>query len=617
MAENCSDATIAALCCVYGEYVNIGAIKTDDPDICGVPAGQIVVSSVVTSQAGPWGYDPITQTLTIPDNSNLLGAPVWNYDSVNQTMRLQMTQIDGSVFYLPVHSRGTVSEKSSSFQDKGVGLEIIHSDENSGVLPASPSVIVDASGTANRKYRNHQPYFWFNDDHGKFTHWWNPTRSQWEVIRTNRNVLIVHPSGGGNLVEFSTLSAAYTYLASLPALPDPDDPNQDAQPTATNRWTILIHGRITETAQVNARDWVDVFFMPGGQLYCTATSGPGVMFDGSSALRLDPGLFPSNWSSIGASTFATPESRAANIVRNSGTSTGISSCIQINSMTGMSLTNIGLFFESGDNNFNHHCILVTGSLLGTNTIRSGVYLRRVVASMSAPNNNTWPFYRSSLQCQHTSGALYAEDCKFVFTPNSFGLGSGVLAPSGTATLYLTECFVNASKQGSSHALWGQVDGTTYAINSTFEAYGDSTNAYGSSAFQAAGNSFASKCIFRIASIGVAGASPNALTAGLAASSACVYHTVADANVAVFEDCMFYANTTVSTGLTLELIGAWAETKLRMTGCVIRATLASIASLTGTQSTTKQIYRSHLDCPIAGASFGCAAATTTYNTSFLV
>lgn len=613
MADTCSDSTIAALCCVYGDYVNFGAIKTDDPFICGVNAGPIIINSVAVSESGPWGYDPVAQTLTIPSNSNLLGSPSWGYDATNKTMRMQMTQVDGSVFYLPVYSRGTVSEQSMSFQDNGVGINVIHSDETSGVLPASPSAIPNAAGTTNRKYRDHQPYLWFNDDRGRFTHWWNPVRSTWETIRSTRNVLIVHPSGGTNIPEFATLSSAYTYLASLPASPASGDPNQDAAPSASNRWTIMVHGRITETANINARDFIDVFFMPGAQLYLTSSSGPGVMFDGTSSLRATTGKFAANWTSIGAATFSPTGARAASIVRAPTTTTAITSCIQVKDMNSMMLSNIGLFHESGSNSFNHYCIHVTGALAGS-TERDGLYLWRVYAIASAVSN-PWPYPRIAMFCDHSSGGVYADDCHFVFTPDSFGLGWGVLGSnqSDTAYLYLTECFVNAPKNGACHALYTQ-QGRILATNSTFEAYGDS-NGFGSAAAFVQGFTTATKCIFRIVQYGSVSGSPDAQIAG--AFSCCAYINVSSVFQAIFEDCVFSGETSVSTAVTVSVSDVWTDSILLMTGCVLRGGLASFVSLSGTTSSTKRLYRCHLDGPISGTPFGCAAATTAYGTSFLI
>lgn len=619
VANNCSDATIAALCCVYGDYVSFGNLKTDDPDICGIPTGEVFISAVIVSVSGPWGYDAITQTLTIPDNTNLLtNGPAWQWDSVNQTMRMRFIEIDGTAYYLQTNSVGTTAQKSMSFQDNGVGIELIHSDETSGVLPASPSVIPNAAGTTNRKYKNHQYYLWFNDNHGRFTHWWDPTTSVWNLIRTNRNVLIVHPSGGGNLPEYATLSSAYTYLIGLPVSPVAGDPNQDARPSITNRWSIIIYGRITETAQIEARDFIDVFFMPGGQLYCTANSGPGVLFDGSSVIRANAKEFASSWTSVGVSFPSAANDRTANIVRAPASSNGVSSCIKINAMSGMNLSNLSLYHASASSSYNHWGIEVTGNCQGgTNIYREGVYLWRICSVVNAVGNNTWPFFRAALYCNHDAGNVYAEDCIFMYTPESNGLGEGVMNSNidTIAYLHLNECFVNASRNGASHALWTQ-QGITLATNSTFEAYGGLTNGFGSAALNANGNIQAFKCIFRIAQAGTIGGSADALTTGMSLSSCCVYAQIPNGQSARFDDCVFYGNTSAATGVTLVSNGTWSDTKLTMTGCVVRAQLASIASITGTTGTTKRIYRTHLEGPVVGA-FGAAAATTTYGTSFLI
>jgi hypothetical protein len=619
VANNCSDATIAALCCVYGDYVSFGNLKTNDPDICGLPSGQILISAVVVSVSGPWGYDAITQTLTIPDNSNLLtNGPVWQWNSANQTMEMRFIEIDGTAYYLQTNSVGTTAQKSMSFQDNGVGIELIHSDETSGVLPASPSDIPNAVGTTNRKFKDHQYYLWFNNDHGRFTHWWNPANSTWRVIRQNRNVLIVHPSGGGNRPEYATLSSAYTYLTSLPVSPAAGDPNQDARPSISNRWSVIIYGRITETAQIEARDFIDVFFMPGGQLYCTASIGPGVLFDGTSAIRANANEFAASWTSVGASFSSAANDRTANIVRLPLNNTGTSSCIKINAMSSMNLSNLSLYFADGSSNHNHWGIEVTGNCQGTNIYREGVYLWRICVVMNAVANNTWPYFRAVLACNHSAGNVYAEDCIFMYTPQSNGLGEGVMNSdiSSAAYLHLNECFVNASREGASHALWAQL-GMTLVTNSTFEAYGNLTNGFGSAALNLNGNIQAFKCIFRIVQAGTISGSPNAQTIGMIASSCCVYGQIPDGESARFDDCAFYGETAVATGITLAPNGTWADTKLVMTGCVVRAQLASIASLMATTGNTKKIYRTHLEGPISGTPFGCAGATTAYGTSFLI
>lgn len=627
MTTSCTDATIAALCCVYGDYVALGNIKTDDPLVCGTISGDVVITGVSLSETGPWGYDPITQTLILPNKVNRLTSNSVFGNSPDDTNELRMTEYDGTEWDLYVLANGTLSQKANSFEDNGVGIEIIHGDETNDIRPASPSLITNASGVANRKYRDHQYYLWFDDAYGKFTSWWDKVTQQWYPIRSNRNVLHVHPASSGTVPEYSTLSAALSYLAGLPVSPASGDPNQNARPSITNRWTVIIHGRITETATIYPPDFVDVLFMPGAQLYCTGASGPGVHVNNTG--RYTSGVFNSMWSAVSAYGFAVHDIRSYQIVRVSTSAAGWTECLRISDIHRMVLSNIALRHESGSNSTNHFTILLEGNSTAS-TEKTGIRFFKVYSVMNASNNTTWPYWRSALYSIMNDGNFYADDCQFVITPNSTGFGVGAWFDQQTggtvnnfAAIHLNECFFNAARGSGCHAIVvsmgisnGSPLGMVDAVNCTFEAYGDSSG-YGCAAANVETNFKATKCIFRIASWTTTGASPNALTANMAASSCAIYAPIANNAVMSLDECMLYGETPAATALSIVNNGSFIPDKIVMTGCILNGQLASVASLSGTESLNKKFYRSQFVGPIVGTPFGCAAATTTYNTSFLI
>jgi len=625
MTTSCTDATIAALCCVYGDYVALGNIKTDDPLSCGTISGDVVITGVSLSENGPWGYDPITQTLTLPNKVNRLTSNSTFGNSPDDTSELRMVEYDGTEWDLYVLANGTLSQKANSFEDNGVGIEIIHGDETNDIRPASPSLITNASGVANRKYRDHQYYLWFDDAYGKFTSWWDKVTQQWYPIRSNRNVLHVHPASSGTVPEYSTLSAALSYLAGLPVSPASGDPNQDARPSISNRWSVIIHGRITETATIYPPDFVDVLFMPGAQLYCTGASGPGVHINNTG--RNVSGMFDAMWSAVSAYAFAVHDIRSYQIVRVS-TAASMTECLRISDIHRMVLSNIALRHESGSTSANHHTILLEGNSTSS-TEKTGIRFFRVYSVMNASSNTTWPYWRSALYSIMNDGNLYADDCQFVITPDSIGYGIGAWLDrmpaqiNNYAEMHFNECFFNGARSNAGHALvvtmginGSTTFGTVNATNCTFEAYGDS-NGYGAAAANIQTSFNATKCVFRIASWTTVGASPNALTSSLGASSAAIWELVANNAVLRLDDCVLYGETAAATAISLQVNGSWNNSKFIATGCIFNGQLASVACMGSAANTALRIYRSQFVGPIAGTPFGCAAATTTYNTSFLI
>lgn len=611
-------------------------IKPDDQTIC-VPSTNLEINSVVLSSSGPWGYNAGTKTLTIPDINLALKRPYWDNESSNDTSFLAFEQVDGSLNYFVkrVHSRGSTGQQSQSFQNRGVGIEIIHSSENGNVLPAEPNDILDVDGAAERKYPNYCAYLWFDDTLGKFTHWWDTQYSTtnagaWRYIKTNYNTLIVDGKGGGN---FTKLSDAYAYLNSL--FPVSGNPYSlgDLKPSATNFWTIYVYNVVNETVKINAQDFINVIFMPGGQLYIDSSTSENVLFDGtaSSPIRGTPGKFSAIWTgmqrnSADDSISLPPYLQNINAYQIVGVSRNISGAcvVRINSMDDISLSGLNVCSVAGTSTTVARAIEIQGDLYDSVDFRRrNVTLKEcsfVVASDNASSSAL-----AAVVISANTGSVYIDDCIVTFFSQIGGIvADGIYFKQTASTspgirVYINESIVLAPRKEGCVAIYfdsGTLDASIlYASNSVFEAYGGNTTGFNAAAARVKGDCVFSKCVFRIPQWTTDGAGASAASTAL--SSRCLMAEVADTNSAIFDQCSFIGESGVSVGVHMVNNGTWADTKVVLNKCTVKGGLASVASGLGTTSTTKKFFGSSFQGPISGTPFGCAAATSTTGTNYLV
>lgn len=592
-------------------------IKLDDQIICQFAT--LEISSVIVSSSAPYGYDSLTKVLTIPDNSMALtGSPRWGYESGNDTTYLAFDQVNGLAnwFHKRVHSRGSTDQQSQSFQDNGVGLEIIHSSETSNVLPATPSAIDNALGFTGRKYPNYKYYLWHDDLVGKITYWWDVQASTWKKVLQNTNVLIVNGKGGG---DFTKLTDAYTYLTGL-AVP----------PSASNIWTVLIYNRVYETTIVNAHDFINVVFMPGGQLLVNANSSTSVRFSGSASapIRYTTGVFSAIWSAVEKTSITDLTSPSNNgkpyfhiIGQINDNLASPQSVIEINAMKDITLHGLSVYCEQGVSTLRSgYVVNITGACIDTARVNSkNVILKDM--TLVAGSTQIAGVRQFGVFTQHSSGNIYIDDCLITSDIENLSAVTGIHVFS-SGTVYLNECIVMTSSRTGSYAL--NLAGAStlvagsgfFATNCIFEAYTDFASGYGSAAARVNANAQFTKCIFRFRGYG---GSPtgNALTAGLAASSAAVWAGVRDTQQVKFHECLLFADAATGCGLSIENNGTWTDAKISMNKCSVYGPLASVASQTGTTSITKKFYGCSFEGPIAGTPFGCVAATATLATNYRV
>jgi hypothetical protein len=591
-------------------------IKLDDQTIC--QSTTLEISSVIVSSNAPYGYDSLTKVLRISDNSlALTGSPIWDNETGNDTKFLSFAQVNGSVntYVKRVHARGTTDQQSQSFQDNGVGLEIIHSTETSNILPLTPSAIDNALGFTGRKYQNYQYYLWFDDLVGKITYWWDVQAAQWKKVLQGTNVLVVNGEGGG---DFTKLTDAYTYLTGL-AVP----------PSASNIWTVLIYNRVSETTVVNAHDFINVVFMPGGQLYVNANSSTSVRFSGSASapVRYTAGVFSALWSSVEKSSITGLTSTSGNGrpyfhiigVLNDALATP-QSVIEINAMKDIALHGLSVYLDNGTSTFRSgYVVKITGACVNSFDLsQKNVILKDM--TLIAGSNQILGQRQYGVFTEHSSGNIYIDDCMISSDLDNLSAVTGIdIFSSGTT--YLNECMVLTSIKSGSYAI--NIRGATtlvagsrvFATNCVFESYTDTTTGYGSAAARIEANAQFSKCTFRFRGNVAAGGNP--LTSGLAASSAAVWALVRDTQQVKFHECLLFADAGTACGLSIQNNGTWADTKLILNKCSVYGPLASVASQTGTTGTTKKFYGCSFEGPISGTPFGCAAATATLATNYRV
>lgn len=616
-------------------------IKPDDQTIC-IPSTNLEINSVLLSSSGPWGYNVGTKTLTIPDINIALKRPYWDNESGNDTSFLAFEQVDGSLNYFVkrVHARGNTDQQSQSFQNRGVGIEIIHSSENGNVMPAEPNDILDINGAAERKYPNYCAYLWFDDTLGKFTHWWKPISSNsgsWKYIKTGYNTLIVDGKGGGN---FTKLSDAYTYLNSLLSISGNPYAAGDLAPDDDNFWTIYIYNVVTETVRIDAQDFINVIFMPGSQLYVDSQTAVNVMFDGlaSSPIRGTTGKFSAVWTamqrnsaddSVSSPSFLlnTDAYQIVGVSRNTNIPANRSSVVSIEGMKDISLCGINICCLRGTSDMVGNAVRISGALSDSvDFARRNVTIKD--CNISIASDLTTSFSSGScIYVNNSDGVVYIDDCFLAHyggATNNSGAGITVL-PSGSPSdpflqrVIINECIVRAPLGAETNAFEIIFAGSNacivYSYNSVFEAYGQNNTGFNARAASLRDNCVFQKCQFRIVKWTTDGALPNALST--TASSQCVLADIPNARQAIFDECSFSGETAVSTGITLLPGTTWADTKVVLNKCTVRGGLASVASTTGTTGTTKRFFGTSFEGAIAGTPFGCAAATSTTGTNYLV
>lgn len=613
-------------------------IKLDDQTICPTSSG-VEIDNVVVSETTPYGYNSSTDVLTLPNNNRALMQPIWANVPALDTNSLGWTQPNGltdSIHKL-VHSEGSIAQKSTSFEDNGVGEEVIHNDFTIS-KSASPSTYRNAAGFIGRRFPNSKRYLFFDENSSRMMQVWNPTTQEWRPLLQNTNTLIVNGKnwdiGATGVVpaNFSSLSDAYAYLNSLapytgvpPASVGPKAPSQN------NIWTVLVFNQVSENT-IDAQDYVNVVFMPGGSLRLKG----GVFFDGnaSAPIRQTPNQFSAIWTSAERSGFSNymldsyswnPYQSAFQIIVEVPDN---ASAVSISNMQQMTLSGIAIYCRpsssiTGTPNVNG--ISISGALqLSSNTRARNVTLKDVTIIIGS-NDLQAQSTSNALLVAHTSGNVHLDDCVIACDPTVAVAQHDALrvAPpsaSNQASLHINECFVAGANTRDGYGLIVNYTSANklfvYGYNSVFEAYGQNSDGARSAALYAFAQCEFSKCVFRVPRKNSSSTGYDPLN-GLTQSSPCAYLEIQDGHSAIFHECYFLGEGTASTGVTLQNNGTWADTKVQLNKCSVRGVLGSIVSRTGTTGTTKRFYGSSFEGPIAGTPFGCAAATATLATNYRV
>lgn len=615
----------------------MGNILFNDPTNCLTSAE---ITSVVLSSSGPWGLDTATGVLTIPTTSELLrGQPQWIYNAttkVNELVFYRMDNSDICKFQARLSPFASSTEKANSFENNGVGLEIIHSKEVGGTRPANPNLIPNSAGTTNRKYRQSQYYIWFEDPVGRPTHWWSPIDLRWWQIRPLRNTLTVGPNQS---FDFTSLEAAISYITTLPVTAATRDPNQDALQSSTNIWNIVMWGQTIVTTTISAPDYINVLFMPGSQIITSSSSHPGatmILFDGST--RAD-GKIRATWTSLNShagqsvSTSGSPydqtETRSYNIIHTANDSTSNFTAVLISDVKSMVLNDISIAVDtSGYDPDTMAAIRVTGDCSESAALtaaRQGVHFNRVNASV-VPRNTLTTTELTGFSFEHTAGACYMDDCQVTAQKYLEEAGQNIcvrLLNTGSSVVEMNECriqaatYVNAALNNTNMSVGIRsyninTTGKLIVVRSDIEAYGSTTAAQGASGlFHAGGDAICALSRFSVVQ-SFFGADP------VSTPSACVRTGVmSSAYTLRLDSCVLRTTASASNSSALRVSGAsnTHAAKLVVNQCVIVSPRYSI-DLAGATLTNSQFYGNHIEGPISG-SFGALAATTTYNTSFLV
>lgn len=595
-------------------------IIIDDPNACATSTN---ITSIILSSTGPWGLNVITGVLTIPNSASILrNQPVWTWDATGVVNELVFTEFDNTTNQYPslVSSTSSYGERADSFENNGVGLEFIHSDENGGVRPANPNLILNSQSTAGRKYQQYQYFVWVNDDVGRPTHWWSPVSNTWWQIRPLRNNVTVGPDAS---FDFQTLNAALAYITALPVTAVADDPNQDARQSTTNRWTVILFGQTQVTARIDVQDFINVLFMPGAQIIDSPTSHPGQrMISIFSGDRAGDRTLDAVWSAINPYFGDSRNTANYNIVHYPNSSNGDACAIFISWMDIVSLSDLSIYV--GGNGFTPDIsgIRVEGDCFDVlSAVRKGIHLNRINVCFEP---STDPLKNSSgFSIAHDSGTCYLNDCQAMGTPtlyDGFTTSAGIIIDcSGTANVDIEECRfqsgsdVVANARNSAIKILNQgaltSTGTIFVSRSDFESYGDLNDGSYAYGIDNGGMSFHS-AHSRFAII-------QQVTGASATPSASVRYNPTTGLGMRMDACILSGEFSNTDALSLVATSNVHVSEINFAQCVIIGGRYSILVASGTGTLTNaRFYGNHIEGAINGT-FGAVAATTTYNTSYLV
>jgi len=551
---------------------------------------------VVASGSSPYGYNAGTETLTIPDDSSLSGFPVWGEEPGNDTSFFTAYKVGGVLdnFVTRTFSRGTNDQKNASFQENGVGIEAIYED----AVPATPSVLLNSLGVADRKYKNYKDYVNFRPSYGLFSETWRQSQSAWHAVRNTRNVLYVQGSRNGPM-QFSTLSAAYGYLSGLPASASPSDPNNLAQPSATNRWTIIVFGRVSETASISPLGFVNVLFMPGSNLRLSSTGRDGIVFQGSS---LNSYFETVIWTSFESFVNKSTSTRHYHITR-AGTSTaGSSNAVYIDLASGLVFSSINIYHEAYSGSSVNSVVRCVGTVGGTYQF-DGLTLNNCVLCANSSSSTVTGAEMSALSIDTSCTSITIDDCLLMHDISSSGKGWALrVSALNPLRMYINECtFLGPRSQGYEAIYYDSSSSTAMLrmTNSVVEGYGDS-NSYAAYAARIQANC---QCASTVFSVETWATVPGGVTAGGATCGRALFVNNPNGLSSRFDDCVFISKHNQAVALWMSNQGTYAESKYMFNRCTFVSPLSSIFVQTGAGSSVKRIYSCHFEGAITGSTFG--------------
>jgi len=591
-----------------------------DPNYCPT---NTYIASIVLSESGPWGLDPITKVLTIPNSATRLrGQPVWTYDSASGVMELTFTQFNGTTNQFPAFASptGTLSERSNALENNGIGIEFIWSDLDGASLSANPSAMTNAQGAAGRKYQDHQYYVWVDMNVSRPTHWWCPVSQAWWRIRPLRNTLTVGPDSS---FDFQTLNAAFAYINGLPTSPNVNDPNQDAKQSATNMWTVILWRQTTITARLEMLDFINVMFMPGAQIIDSPTSHPGTVMlsmsttDPIRSTTLGSGgrKFRATWSSLSPYFGNSTNRNLYNIVHGPAVASADASAIFISGMQSASLSNLSIYTTLNGLSVSWSAsIRVAGALLeAQNLARQGVHLNRINCCSEASSSTA-----SATTCfyiEHSSGACYMSDCQAIFTstiPTNGRTHGVIFLGSGASTLEIDECRVETAVYGtptidmSAIFLASSSVGTVFVSRCDVEAFGSTTDGSRARAIDVRGGNMIASLSKLVVTQSVTSTSADPSTPAL--------YDASTGTSMIVDGCVLLAPAANADGIRLIGVTNALSAEAKVNQCVIVGGRGSV--FTNSSLTNANFYGNHLDGVINGT-FTANAATQTFNTTYRV
>jgi hypothetical protein len=461
---------------------------------------------------------------------------------------------------------------------------------------------------------------WVNDDVGRPTHWWSPVSNTWWQIRPLRNNVTVGPDAS---FDFQTLNAALAYIKTLPLTAVTDDPNQDARQSTTNRWTVVLWGKTQVTARIDVQDFINVLFMPGAQIIDSPTSHPGGrMIQIYSPDRGGDTKLDAVWSAVNPYFGNSGNTNLYNIVHYPNSSVGDVCAIFISSMESVSISDLSIYV--GNNGFTPTLsgIRVEGDCFESlSMVRQGIHLNRINVCYQ-PSRDT-VIYACGFDIAHDSGTVYMNDCQAMSAPSAFEgdeCSAGVIFNgSGTSNLEIEECRFQSGNdlvtisRNSAIKVESQgavtTTGRIFITRSDFEAYGDINDGSYAYAVDSLGASFhAVHSRFAIV---------QSVTTASAVVSAVVRYNPSSGLGMRMDGCILDGEASNTDGLALPGTSNAHVSEINFSQCVIIGGRYSILITNGTGTLTgSAFYGNHIEGAVSGT-FSAAAATTTYNRSYLV